>query len=544
MNLLSLKKDIRDIERLEEIFRILSEEGYHFLIDRIHKKKNSEAKLISPIELRELFEKLGPTYIKLGQLLSIRSDLVPHEYCEELKKLQDSVQPISYDQIKKVIDSELGVLSKDLKSIEKKPLSTASISQVHLATLKGKKVVIKVQKPGIRKIMEADIDIMEYVAKELDKHPQFKSLNPIMIVKEFKDYTERELDFRYEMRNQKKFHEYFSTWKTVGIPKAYVDYTKSKIIVMEFIDGCSLRDKEGVLKLGMDKKKVALIGFEAILYQVFELGFLHGDPHPANVIVSKDKKLYFIDFGIVGYITPQFQNELLKALISLMNKDVKGTVRYFLNFSKTTIDSDVDSFREEAEYIMNSWYGSSFKEMRFTSMIYELLKIAAKYHIEVPADIVLVAKGLLTTEGTACEYDPDFNITREVKPILNKIILKRFGPQSIEAELKKDTMLISDLLENLPQRAEQIVDKIEKGEISVKIESAEIREIERTMQMSSDKKALSVLAGLVFIGSAVMTFAGSRYELFGYPLAFLGFLISLFLGTALMVIFIKDKDKR
>ncbi len=324
MNLLKLKKEIRDIERLEKIIFVLGEEGFHYLVHKIdlghllkHKEALSKEELSEPERIRKLFEKLGPTFVKLGQLLSLRSDLVPHEYCDEFKKLQDHVAEFSYDKVEKIIEKELGKpISKLFKSFSKKPMSAASIGQVHKATLHtGEKVVVKVQRPKIRNVMEADIDIMEYFANLLEKHDEFKSLKPTLIVDEFKEYTERELDFKYELRNINKFHDYFKKWKKIGIPRPYVDYSTSKVLVLEYIDGIVLNEIEKVKEKGHNLKKLGYNGFEAIFYQIFDLGLVHGDPHPANLIVDDKGKIYFIDFGIVGFITPELQNNVLKFII-------------------------------------------------------------------------------------------------------------------------------------------------------------------------------------------------------------------------------------
>ncbi len=541
MLLTKIKNEIRDIKRLEEIIKILGEEEFHFIVQKILGKNETKIGMVSPERVRKLFEKLGPTFVKLGQLLSIRGDLVPHEYCEEFRKLQDNVSSVPYDKIDQIISLEFGAASKNLKNFQKKPFSTASISQVHLATLNGKKVAVKIQKPGIRKIIEADVDILEFIAREFEKHEEYKALRPVKIIEEFKEYTERELDFKFEQRNLKKFHEYFKDWKDVGIPEVYPEYTTSKILVTEFIEGYNLNNKEKVRELGIDFKKIAKMGFTAILYQIFDLGFLHGDPHPANVIASKDKKIYFIDFGIVGYINPEFQENLLKAIISLVNKDIKSVIKYFLRISHVSNSSDIDNFKKDAEFVINSWYGSTFREMRFTAMLFELIKCATKNNIEVSSEIVLVAKGLLTTEGTGYEYDPDFDVVKELKPVLNKLIMKKFSAENVESQVKKDAMLFGDFLYSLPDNAQNLLEKIEKGEISVKIQSEEIREIEKTIGLNSDKKSLSLLIGMIFLGSAVIAHLNVEYTLFGYPFAVFGFGICLVLSVFLMGIFIKER---
>ncbi|MEK6916940.1 MAG: AarF/ABC1/UbiB kinase family protein [Nanoarchaeota archaeon] len=547
MNIFKIKKEVQDIKRFEQILFVLGGEGYHFLIEKFGFAKPkigeiSKDKLSEPVRIRKLLERLGPTFVKLGQLLSLRADLVPHEYCEEFKKLQDNVPSFPYEQVKQIIESELGKpIDKLFKSFDKKPFSAASISQVHKATLHtGENVVVKVQRPNIKSIIESDIDIMEYAASLLEKNEEFKSLKPTIIVREFKEYTEREIDFRFELRNIKKFHEYFSSWKDIGIPQPYLEYSTSKVLVMEFVDGIIFRDILKIKKQGYDLKRLGNLGFKAIFYQIFDLGIVHGDPHPGNLIIAKNKKLYFIDFGIVGFINPDMQENIFKLIISLINRDTVRSIKYFLNISTITPKSNLDAFKKEAETLMTDWHDTTLKEMRFTNLIYEIIRSAGKYEIEVPANLVLIAKALLTIEGTGLEYDPDFNLTNETKPLLNKLIMKKFSPDKIGDKIKKDSMILGDFLYSFPEKTENILEKIEKGEIKVNIQENNLLEIERTMDRNASKRSLSMMAGTFFIGSAIFAQIENQPMLFGYEASTIGFAISSIFLIVLIVMFLKD----
>jgi ubiquinone biosynthesis protein len=309
-------KEVRDINRLRELITVLFEEGFDFLIAKLRLKHNVpvtkqvkariEKKKNFPIEkrLRLTLERLGPTFIKFGQVLSVRPDLIPKSYIKELENLQDKVPPFPCAIAKQQIKKELGKDINDIFStFEKKPIASASISQVHKATLKNnKKVAVKIQRPDVRKIMETDIEIMFYVAKLLEKHiPKIKKYHPIQVIEEFSKWTKKELDFKREAINAKRFARNFSTSKTVKIPEIYDEFTTDKLMVMEFIDGIELHNIKQIKSKKINLKPLIENGFDAILTQVFIHGFFHADPHPGNLIITNDKKIAFVDFGIVGH---------------------------------------------------------------------------------------------------------------------------------------------------------------------------------------------------------------------------------------------------
>ncbi len=548
MDIFSLRRDIKDIRRLEKILSVLSEEGLHYFASAIKGKLAREKKFesFSPGKARTVLEKLGPTFIKLGQLLSLRPDLIPHEYCEEFKKLQDNVPSFSHQEAKQIIENDLEKpLSKLFKDFEEEPFSAASISQVHMATLiTGEKVVVKIQRPNIVQVMEADIDIMLYLASVLAKHDGLKSLNLVSIVEEFREYTMRELDFRFELRNIEKFYSYFKDWKDVKIPKPYLEYSGKKVLVMEYIDGIKLTDVEKVKKAGYAPSKIAEIGFKAVIYQIFDLGIFHADPHPANLIIVKPSRLVFIDFGIVGFVDKEIQENILKTVTLLINKDVKSAIKYFLRICTLTEESDVKSFIKESEILGSDWHGTTFREMRFTTLVYEIIRSAGKNRVNVPSSVVLIAKSLLTIEGTGFIYDPDFNITEKIMPILTKIILKKFSPEKLIYGGKKAAWDIETFLADLPEKAEGIIQKLEDGEIKVKLERNEIRNIESTMDRNSTKRSLSMIIASLIIGSAIFSQVENQPVILNQKIYIWWFLIAIIFLISLIGMFFGDLKYR
>src|SRR3989338_7097994 len=341
-----LIKEVRDIKRFNQILAVLFEEGFDFLLAKIKLRhyipltKRLKSKLKKTQEtkpearLRKTLERLGPTFIKFGQLLSVRPDLIPKEYSKELEKLQDSVEPFSFNDVRAAIEMDFGKKIEQLfLSFEKKPIASASISQVHKAVLKtGEKVAVKVQRPDVKRIMETDIEIMFYFAKLLDRHiEKVRKFDPARIVDEFREWTEKEIDFRLEARNAKRFWENFRGSKTVHIPKIYDQLTSERVLTLEFIEGIELHNIKEIKKRKLDFNEIIKNGFNAVMTQVFVHGIFHADPHPGNIIIMRDNSIAFVDFGIVGYFDENLKNKCVDLLYGIVEQDEELVMETFLS---------------------------------------------------------------------------------------------------------------------------------------------------------------------------------------------------------------------
>lgn len=546
-----LGRDIEDLKRFETILTLLCQEGFHYIAHEIKnklffttKKRKAQTKKHArePERIRKLLEKLGPTFVKLGQLLSLRPDLVPKAYADEFKKLQDQVTPLPFNQIRTVIEAELGKPLKQLfRSVDTTPLSAASISQVHRVVFhNGKKAIIKVQRPRIAHTIQSDIDIMEYMARQLERNKDFANLRPTTIVEEFKAYTQKELDFRFELRSIKKFHTYFASWSSVQIPRGYQEYSTSKVLVMEYMQGDKLNT---LLRKGSTPrtKKAAKILFRALMYQIFDLGAFHGDAHPANLLFTKKDRLVFLDFGIVGFLSPELQHTFLRLLFALMNKDVRRGAQCLLQISQIRDPSAIPAFKEDVEQYVAEWYGSSLHDMRFTVLIYKVLRSASKHDIQVPCQLVLVSKSLLTLEGTGILCDPQFNLVASAKPLLKKILLKHLTTQHLDEKLNTYALDLEALLEQLPERAEHLFEKLEQGKLDVHLEHKELEAWKTTLDRNAAKRSLSVLFGFLFLGSAYLATQETTPALFGVPLSTIGFGACGVVLLTLFTIFLKHR---
>jgi len=417
--MLRIIKEVRDINRLREILTVLFEEGFGFFIGKIRlkskvpviklPKSSIDKKKTFSIEkrLRLTLERLGPTFIKFGQLLSIRPDLLPKSYIKELEKLQDRVPSISYAIVQNQIKKEFGKNIEDIfSSFDKKPIASASISQVHKAVLKNNKIVaVKIQRPDVRNLMESDMGIMFYFAKLLEKHiPNIKKYKPTQIIEEFAKWTEKELDFRKEAITARRFARNFSKDKTVKIPEIYEELTTERILVMEFIEGTQLHDIRQIKKKKINLRPLLEKGFEVILTQVFIHGLFHADPHPGNIIITNDKKIAFIDFGIVGHFDENLKAKSIELFYGIMENDPEKVVNTLIDLSDSEIE-DKDELKYEISDVLEPLQGKNVRSVKISRVLEEIMDLALTYGLRMPTPFVLFGKTIITLEGVAIEYD-------------------------------------------------------------------------------------------------------------------------------------------
>ena len=547
-------KEVRDIKRFREILTVLFEEGFDFLIEKMnlgHKvpltkrvRSRVEAKKDHPLEkrLRLTLERLGPTFIKFGQVLSVRPDLVPMSYIKELEKLQDDVPAFPYEEVRKQVKSELGREIKDIfASFDEKPIASASISQVHRATLRdGSKVAVKVQRPDVRKIMETDVEIMMYAAKMLEKHmPNIRRFRPAEIVGEFWSWTEKELDFRKEAMNAKRFARNFAGSKKIKIPRVYEVLTTEKILVMEFIDGVEIHHLKNAKKEVI--RQIIRDGFESILTQVFVHGFFHGDPHPGNILVMKDKRIAFVDFGIVGHFDEKLKTKCTDMFYAMIKNDSEGVVDALIELSETDAEN-TDELKNDVSDILESLQDADISRVKVSRALEEIMDLALRYGMRMPRPFVLFGKTIITLEGIALEYDPNFRIMDNSKPFMEKLLVEKYSPATQFRNLAKSIMKLRKFSEEFPGQASRTLKRLEKGSIKVDIEDTDISKLSLEIDRSGNRVAYSMLiAALLIVGALTINYGSPAIG--EIPLiSGLSFVLALLLSMVLVYSILREKN--
>jgi len=550
--MLKLKKEVRNLKRLNEILLVLFEEGFDYLVNKIRLKKNIPLKkrlrkakkenVPTEVRLRKTLERLGPTFIKFGQVLSVRPDLVPKNYIRELEKLQDEVPPFSFDEVKNLIESELKKpLNQVFSEFEKKPIASASISQVHKAKLRNSQVVaVKIQRPNVKQTMEEDTEIMLYIASLAEKHiGGAKKYEPVNIVKEFREWTKDELDFKLEARNAKVFALNFKDDPNVVIPEVYNDYTTEKILTLEFIDGIELNKIEELKKSKPNFNLVIRRGFEAVLTQVFLHGFFHADPHPGNIFVTKNNKIAFVDFGIIGVFSQDLKEKAVDLLYSVVFHDVDKLTSVLVDMG---LEGDIRKFKEELREVIEPMEVTSIDEMKLSRVIEEVLHIALQYKLKMPLQFVLLGKTIITLEGVGLEYDPKFRLVDSARPFIENLMLRKLNPVNMFHNFLKNSLKFKKFAETFPDEATKALQKIQKGTIKVDISETDIKTLSVEIDRSSNRIAYSLLITAFIITGALTINVDIGTKLFNIPIiSFLCFSFGAVFAIMLFISILREK---
>jgi len=541
-------KHLNHMQRYRQVLNILGRHGFGFVFDRlpVRNRKSKETRkdtyLTGPERLRSVLEQLGPTYVKLGQLLSTRPDLLPAEYIRELEKLQDSVPPFPFKQVQQVLDEE-GLRTEDIfASFSEEPLASASIGQVHEAVLKtGEKVVVKVQRPGIGKIIENDLEILYELVGMLEKHTKWGRLYQLTdILDEFANALRKEMDFAQEGRNADKFRENFRQNRNVLIPKVYWEYTSRRVLVLEYIGGVKVSEFERLIRAGFDLKRVANHIVEALFQQIYEHGFFHADPHPGNIAIAPGEKVIFYDFGQVGTVDEVLIERCMDLVMAMVRYDVNGVTRALLQVGIATRHVNREELRRDVSRLQQKYYGMPFSQIRVGEALGELVQLSFKYQVRVPPELSLMVKMMMTIEGLLSRLDPGLSVVEIAEPYGKAILKKRFSLDRIRQEASEVLLDHYMAARNLPREIESIMNMLEEGELKLKLEHTNLNRLQTVLDIISNRISLSIIIASIIVGSSLIV-AGNREGFIpGVPLVEIGFATAVVLGLFLAYSILKS----
>jgi ubiquinone biosynthesis protein len=507
-----IPKRFRGIKRFEQVLGIVTKYELGHVLEKAGFKRKVfrlKTKVARGVELRMMLEELGGSFIKLGQLLSLRPDLIPKEYCDELGKLQDSFEPIPYNEVKHVVESELKKpMSALWKSFEKKPVAPASIGQVHIARLKNnQKVAVKVMRPGISALIETDLEVLDYISRHL-KHKLKKGISGIVdpeeIFEEFRRYTEDELDYLKEAENIKKFHANFSHDKKVVIPGVIYKYTTKRILTMDFVEGIELRDivmNPGKYK-SINRNALTSQIVNSVMKQIFVYGFFHADPHPGNIFVNKDK-IGFIDFGIAGTIDKELKEKLGLLMIHLINRDCEGLVKSFISLNMVEGTVDAEGLKKDLSRTLGKYYDLAVDKIDMAELFIQSIAVAKKHSIKLSRDFVLLGKALITLQGVVLELDPEFNLVMEIKPMVDKLAAKETRPINILRRIIGEGRRLAEFAHELPDEADKIYRAAEKADSALDSINTDIKGLTSELRAETFRIVMGMLIAALIIGASL-----------------------------------------
>lgn len=543
--MIKIFQTIDNIKRVNEIVTILSKNGFDDVLKNIHFEGSFKLPIFKDINkdnltksqrVKKTVEELGPTFIKIAQMLSTRPDLISLELVHEFEKLQDDVVPVALDEISPLFKEEFGKESCELFAKPLKLLATASIGQVYKTELlNGDKVVVKVLKPKIEEVIKNDLDILKKIASMFDNAFAEYGIHSILdIVKEFESSIKNELNFKLEAMNLSRFDAMFKDDKRIKVPKLYKEYSTSKIITMEFIDGIKVSDKQKLKQHNIDSKKIASQGFELLCEQIFKHRFFHGDPHPGNIFITYDEKVSFIDFGIMGRVSKEEQRELLELIYNISQKYEAKAAMNILDMTNNPDNMDRESFIKDMSSLIVTYMYGSLQEINIKELFNDMTTLVSNYNISFKPDYYLFFKAIVTIEGVGENLDPDFNAVEQIKPQVMEFYKEQFSLKNILKKVKEFPKEMIDFLNYTPSELKELFKQMKEGKFKIELEHVGLQKLEESIEKSFNRLTVSIVTASLLIGSSLILLAKTPPLMYDIPiLGIAGFGVASFIGLVL-----------
>jgi ubiquinone biosynthesis protein len=543
---------VRDLPRLHEIASVMIRYGWGDLVrvlgiggvlERagrvLHWHSTSEiSQLDAPVRIRRALEELGPTFVKLGQLLATRVDMFPPHWIVEFEKLHSQVPAVPYDilypDLVAAIKGEPGEVFAEFNPL---PLAAASIAQVHRATLKdGSPVVVKIRRPGIEDVIRADLRILEHAAKLLESEmPDARRYDPVQIVSQFRRSLNRELDLAKEARNIDQFARHFADDPLVKIPRVYWEFTNDRVNVQEEIVGMAGVAPDKLRASGLDPGLLAARGADTVLRMVLEHGYFHADPHPGNILFLPDNRIGIIDFGMVGMLTNPRRNQIVDMLHALTLKDEQAMLQVLLDWSGESV-SDEDRLAYDVTELLQNYDDLQLKDVKIGALLNDVTALMRDNNLVLPADLTLLFKTLITLEGLGLQLNPEFHMIDHVTPFVEHVIKQRYTPQALLARGRKSVRETLEVLADLPRDLRHLVRDMRRGRVRVDLDLKRLDHFGHQLDGASNRLTMGILTASLVVGSSIIMTVEGGPQLFGLPLfGLLGFLIAFF--NSLWIIF-------
>ncbi len=531
----------RDMGRLNTILGVLIRHGFGDVVRRLGLADSLEraghalrwdnaaelARLSPPVQWRLVLEELGPTFVKLGQILAGRADLFGPEYIVEFEKLHNHVPPVPFEQLRPQLREDLGdEPERVFADFDAEPLAAASIAQVHRARLHdGTEVVVKVRRPGITEVIEADLRLLTRLAALAEAElPPLRPYRPQQLVREFSRSLRRELDLASECRNAERIGANMAVLPWIVVPRVYWDWTRERVNVQDHIEGIPGDDLQRLDAEGLDRQELARRGARAVLKMIIEDGIFHADPHPGNVFYLADNRIAFIDFGMVGRLTERRREELLQLLMGLVQRESQAVADVLLDWAGDHHQVNLDQLESEIEAFVDAYHGVPLAQLSLGDMLADVTAILREHRLSLPSDMALLIKTFITLEGMGRGLDPDFHMTTEALPMLRQVIRARYQPAVMARRTFKTLRHALAVLERLPNDAARLLRNARRGHLSVGIELAHLRRVGNQIDRAANRLAMSLIIAALIIGSSIVMTVEGGPTLFGLPaFGFLGF---------------------
>lgn len=551
MSLIDWRKNFH-LNRSRQIARVLLSHGWDFLRNNEQPIANATSVVPAnarPLHLRLALEELGTTFIKLGQILSTRADLLPPEYLVELTKLQDSAPPIAFEEIHQALVTELGRPIEDIfVQFEPVPIAAASIGQAHAATLSdGTEVVVKVRRPGVVEQVNEDLEILKELAATAGRHWDFADRYDLSgLVEEFSQTLRSELDYIREGHNAETFAANFAADCRVHVPRVFWEVTTSRVLTLERIRGIKINDLEGLDKQGTDRHWLAQHATNIVLKMVCEDGIFHADPHPGNFYIEPNGAIGLIDFGMVGVLDERTQELLADLLIAISQRDADRLVDVFLDLGVTQQRIDRACVVRDIERLLSTYWGLPLGELKVTALLNDVYSVMRRHHLHLPANLALLLKTVIMIEGLGVNLDPDFHFAKSLTSYTERLVLRQYSPLRWLRGFRRVSLDLAKLGAELPQHLRRVVIAAENGNLQIGMRPEGFDPVVNRLERIANRIVLGVIAAAFINGLAVLVsvYRPPGWQRWGWVVFAFGFLCALLLGVYLAWSILRPRHNR
>ncbi len=548
INLINWRKNFH-VNRSRQIARVLLAHGWGFLKNSDEPAADAlspEASTSRPVHLRMALEELGTTFIKLGQILSTRADLLPPAYLVELTKLQDSAPPVSFEAIEEALVAELRQpIEAAFAEFDPIPLAAASIGQAHVARLwDGTEVVVKVRRPGVVEQVNEDLEILKELAATASRHLEFtEQYDLVGLVEEFSQTLRAELDYIREGHSAERFAQNFADDHRIHVPRVFWSLTTARVLTLERIRGVKINDLEKLDQQGTDRPRLAEYAANVVLKMVCEDGFFHADPHPGHFYIEQSGTIGLIDFGMVGILDERTQEILAQLLIAITEQNAEALVDVFLDLGVTRKRVDRASFRRDIERLLSSYWGLPLKELKVAALLNDVYAVMRQHNLHLPPNLALLLKTIIMIEGLGVTLDPDFQLTRLLKPYTERLVLRQYSPLRLVRSFSRASLDLARLGTEMPQQIRRMFSAAENGNFQIGMRPEGFDPVINRLERIANRIVLGVITAAFINGLAVLVsvYRPPGWEHWAWAVFAFGFLCALVLGVYLAWSILKPK---
>lgn len=557
MKLGKFNRKYKHLNRYQQILAVLLNYGFDDILSRMPLQRyivaarkfaiadGKEVKWLTTNQrIRLAMQDLGAAFVKLGQMLSMRPDLIGVELAEELQNLQDNVSPFSYNKARVIIERELRRHPEDIfASFDEKPIAAASISQVHKAFLKnGEAVVVKVQRPDIDEIVFTDLEILQDLMRTAQRHvEELKNYDLVGIATEIQNAMKKELDFILEAQNISRFKKLYAA--DVYVPEVYWDYTTEKVLTMEYVEGIKVSNINELIAAGIKPQIVVEKCIKTMFKQIYQYGYFHADPHSGNIFVNSRGDIIFLDFGIMGRLTEMQRRNLVKAFLAVSERDVDKLVNIFGQLSILSDESDIKLVKRRISELIDRYYDLPLHQIKAKRVITDVFNEIKHLKLCFPSDFVLMAKAIASLEGLALSLDPSFHIEKISPVFFREVIKEQIQPKAGYREIKKFFLEIFELIEQMPSSIQLLLDKVMKGQFAISIEHLKLQELITEIDRASNRISFGLIVAALIVGSSLLVQSSLGPKIFSFPvIGLIGYLLAGLLGLWLIFNILRSRN--